>query len=223
MLKKIAVETLTLKEIAALFDRSLEKAIPSAMRGVEIRIKKLARNKIKSHKWIQTYEIFKGAILHFYCEKLDLKTDPVINVGMTHRTSKGMILVVIDISNGGLPNIYVEETMWKGWVIIYTGHYCERYAERIARSNNPTFKAGCDAIMFDDNGGVMRVKDSEYEGIEDIEYQFKDGQAYGFRDNKNKLTLFRTVYSNDMLTSDRLDFMEESKESIAQLYDLVKL
>lgn len=60
--------------------------------------------------------------------------------------------------------------------------------------------------MYFDTLGPVRVTDKIAEGIDEIEFQFKEGQAYGYRDSKNKITYFKTVYSNDMLKGEALDF-----------------
>jgi hypothetical protein len=66
MTERIAVETLTLSEISDLFRRSLEIAFPKAKGAIDNKTKRLKRARVTSHKWIQNYEIFKGAQLKFY-------------------------------------------------------------------------------------------------------------------------------------------------------------
>jgi hypothetical protein len=76
--------------------------------------------------------------------------------------------------------------------------------------------------MFSDMLGPVRITDTISEGIDRIEFQFKEGQCYGYRDSKSKICYFKTVYSNDMLKRDRLDFKIEWEEPLNQLYDLFK-
>lgn len=222
--ERIAVETLTLREISDLFKRSFEIAFPKSKGAIANKLKKLKRAKISSHKWIKTYEEFKGARLNFYCEKTPNQENPIVSVGMTHRTSKGMILIILDTSNGGIPfNEFMRNTSWNNWVRIYTGHFCMRYAERIMKIDNATFKTASEGIMFSDMLGPVRVTDTIAEGIDEIEFQFKEGQAFGYRDSRSKITYFRTVYSNDMLKRDRLDFKKEWEQPLDELYKLFKL
>jgi hypothetical protein len=142
---------------------------------------------------------------------------------MTHRTTKGLVLVVVDTSNGGIPTSrFVRNSGWNKWVRIYTGHFCERYAERILKVDKPTFQIGSEGIMFSDMLGPVRVTDTIAEGLDEIEFQFKEGQAYGYRDNNSKITYFRTVFSNDMLKRDRLDFKNEWEQTLDELYELFK-
>lgn len=220
---KIAVETLTLSEISGLFQQSLEIASPKFRGAVTYeckRLKKLGRSK---HKWIKTYEEFKGAKLSFYCEKIASQENPLVSSGMTYRTKKGLILVTVDVSNGGIPmKGFGQNSGWEKWVRIYTGHFCERYAERIMKAENPTFQTGAEGIMFSDMLGPVRVTETLPNGIEEIEFQFKEGQAYGYRDNKSRITYFRTVYSNDMLKRDRLEFKNGWKQPLDELYELFK-
>lgn len=222
MAERIAVETMTLNEVSDLFKQSLEKAFPRAKGAIADEIKKLVKAKVSNHKWVLTYEIFKGAKLNFYCQKIPTESSPIVSIGMTHRTIKGMILVIVDVSNGGMSEPGVRSPYWDKWVNVYTAHYCERYAERIMKSDSPTFLTGSEGIMFADISGVSRVTDKISDGVHEIEFQFQDGQSYGYRDSKNKITYFKTVYSNDMLKHDRLDFREEWKETIDQLYELFK-
>lgn len=223
MTKRIAVETLTMKEISDLFQKSLDMAIPKVKGAIASEMEKLERSKVSTYKWVQTYEEFKGAELNFYCQKLPNMTGPIVSIGMTHRTSKGLILISIDVSNGGIPvNGNIGSSGWNKWVRIYTGHFCSRYAERIMLVEAPTFKIGSEGIMFSDILGPVRITDTISEGIDEIEFQFKEGQAYGYRDSKSKIVYFKTVYSNDMLKGDRLNFREDWKESLDQLYELFK-
>lgn len=222
MAKRIAVETLTLKEISELFKESLKIAMPRAKGAIANKVKKLQRANVSNHKWIQTYEIFKPAKFNFYCQRIPKQSQPVVSIGMTHRTTRGLILVVVDASNGGIVKGITKSAHWDKWVNIYTNHYCERYAERIMKAETSTFTVVSEGIMFADTSGVAHVTDTIADGVEEIEFQFKEGQAYGYRDSKNKLTYFRTVYSNDMLKGDRLKFREEWKLTIDQLYELFK-
>ncbi len=223
MIQKIAVETLTLYEVSDLFQKSINNALPKFKGAIEHQLKKFRKSKVTNYKWVKTYEEFKGAKLCFYCQFLKDLTRPIVNIGMTHRTTKGLILIVVDTSNGGIPtNFNSRSTGWQKWVIIYTGHFCERYAQRILKHETPTFQIGSEGIMFNDLVGVVRVTESIAEGIDEIELQFKEGQAYGYRDSKNRITLLKTVYSNDMLKGDRVEFREDWKETIEQLHELFK-
>lgn len=222
MTERIAVETLTLNEISDLFKRSLEIAHPRAKGAIANKMKKLERANVSNHKWVQTYEIFKGAKLNFYCQRIAKEPGPIVSIGMTHRTSKGLILIGVDVSNGGIASGLTRNAHWDKWVNIYTAHFCERYAERIMKVDTPTFKIGSEGIMFSDIAGVARVTDTISEGVEEIEFQFKEGQSFGYRDSKGKIVYFKTVYSNDMLKGDRLAFREEWKDSISQLNELFK-
>jgi hypothetical protein len=130
MAERIAVEILTLNEIADFFKRSLQIAHPRANGAIANKIKKLARAKVSHHKWIQAYEIFKGAKLNFYCERMPDQSQPTVSIGMTHRTSKGLILITVDVSNGGIVNGINRNARWDERVRIYTAHFCERYAEK---------------------------------------------------------------------------------------------
>lgn len=99
-----------------------------------------------------------------------------------------MILVTLDTSNGGIPFKNVtSSSRWQKWVKIYTTHYCQRFAERIMGIKDPTFKQGSEGIMFADDFGPVRVTDNIAGGIDEIEFQFKGGQAYGYRDSRNKM------------------------------------
>jgi len=214
---RIAVETLTLNEISELFQSSIEIAYPKAKGYMTHKLKRLKKDKISNSKWIKTYEEFKGAKLKFYCQKVPDQPAPIVAIGMIYRTKKGLILITPDISNGGTPTISSHK-----WVRIYTGHFCERFAERIMKVDAPSFQKGCEGIMFSDMLGPVRVTDTITEGIAEIEFQFKEGQAYGYRDSKSKITYFRTVYSNDMLKRDRLDFKKEWEKPLDELYELFK-
>jgi hypothetical protein len=222
MAERIAVETLTLKEVSDLLKRSLEIAHPRARGAIAHKVKKLEKAMVSNHKWIQTYEIFKGAKLNFYCQKIRALPQPIVSIGMTHRTAKGLILMVVDTSNGGLANPMHRSKKWENWVIVYTAHYCERYAERIMNIGAPTFEIGAEGIMFADTAGVARVTDTLAEGVDEIAFQFNGGQAFGYRDNKSKAVYYKTVYSNDMLRGGRLEFRQEWKESITQLNEWFK-
>lgn len=221
MTNRIAVETLSLIEISDIFQKSIEIALPKSRGAIAHKMKRLSKYKISSSKWIKTYEEFKGAKLNFYCEKTQSQSQPIFSIGMTFRTPKGMILICIDTSNGGLSAHSFERNIgWNKWVRVYTGHFCERFAERIMNDANPTFQSGSEGIMFSNLMGPVRVTDRITEGLEEIEFQFKEGQAYGYRDSDKKITYFRTVYSNDMLKRDRLDFKKEWEQPLDELYKL---
>lgn len=223
MNRRIAVETLTLAEISDLFQKSLESAFPKAKGAVAATLRKLKKTGINSHKWVKTYEEYKGAKLHFYCEKFVSQESPVVSIGMTYRTLKGLILITADVSNGGFPvSGLMEKSSSARWVRIFTGHFCERFAERIMLASQPSFQEGSKGIMFSDMMGPVRITDTIAEGIDEIEFQFKDGQAYGYRDSKSRITYFRTVYSNDMLKRERLDFKNEWKQPLEELYEIFK-
>lgn len=223
MTERIAVETLTLIEISDLFQKSLDIAMPKVKGAIANELKRLKKFGKSNHKWIKTYEDFKGAKLNFYCEKLPSQPSPIVSIGMTYRTTKGLLLVTVDTSNGGIPtSSFIRNSGWSKWVRIYTGHFCGRYAERIMNADTPTFQTGSEGIMFSDMLGPVRVTDTIADGIDEIEFQFKEGQAYGYRDSNSKITYFRTVYSNDMLKRDRLDFKNEWKQPLDELYELFK-
>lgn len=223
MTKRIAVETLTLSEVSDLFQKSIDIAFPKFKNAIVYHEKKIRKAKIKNHKWVKTYEEFKGAKLNFYCQILSDVPSPIVSIGMTHRTSKGLILVTLDTSNGGIPpNSFHNNTVWQKWVRIYTGHYCERFAERIMKSETKTFEVGSEGIMFSDKQGPVRITDTIADGVEEIEFQFKDGQAYGYRDYNSKIVYLKTVYSNDMLKGERLIFKEDWQDTLDQLQELFK-
>lgn len=223
MTQRIAVETLTLSEVSELFQKSIEIAFPKFKGAIVHKAKKIKKAKINNFKWVKTYEEFQGAKLNFYCQFLANSPSPVVSIGMTHRTNKGLILVAIDNSNGGIPvNLNIRSTGWQKWVRIYTGHFCERFAERIMKDDAPTFQNGSEGIMFSDLLGPVRITDTIAEGITAIEFQFKEGQAYGYRDCSSKIVYFKTVYSNDMLKGDRIDFREDWKEALIHLHELFK-
>lgn len=221
MTKRIAVETLTLSEVSSLFQESLEIAVPKFNGAVFHQTKKIKKAEISNCKWVKTYEEFKGAKLNFYCQFLSNLPSPIVSIAMTHRTAKGLILVAVDTSNGGL-SLDSRNQRWEKWVRIYTGHFCERFAERILKSESPTFQKGSEGIMFSDIMGPVRITDSIAEGVDEIEFQFKDGQAYGYRDCNSKIVYFKTVYSNDMLKGDRINFREDWKETLIELHELFK-
>lgn len=223
MSERIAVETLTLKEISDLFQKSIEIAFPKSKGAIAHQLKRLKKLGRSKHKWIKTYEEFKGAKLNFYCEKIPTQESPMVAIAMTYRITKGLILITVDTSNGGISlNNFANNTSWKRWVRIYTSHFCERYAERIMKVDPITFEIGSEGIMFSDMLGPVRVTDNIAEGIDEIEFQFKEGQAYGYRDSKSKICYFRTVYSNDMLKRDRLEFKNEWEQPLEELYELFK-
>lgn len=223
MTERIAVETLTLSEISDLFRQSLEIAFPKSKGSIENTMKKISKAKMSEYKWIKTYEEFKGAKLNFYCQKVPNVDSPSVSIGMTHRTNKGLVLITVDTSNGGIPSHgIIKSSGWDKWVRIYTAHFCERYAERIMKVDVPTFQIGSEGFMFSDMLGPVRITDTISEGVDEIEFQFKEGQCYGYRDSKSKICYFKTVYSNDMLKHDRLDFKKEWEEPLNQLYELFK-
>jgi hypothetical protein len=223
MAERIAVETLTLNEVSKIFQESIEAALPKSNVDIEKELKRQKKYKITKHKWTKTYEEFKGAKLNFYCEKIPSQDSPIVSIGMTHRTTKGLILVTVDTSNGGIPiNSFMRNKGWNKWIRIYTGHFCERFAERIMKVDTSTFQVGSEGIMFSDMLGPVRVTDTIADGLDEIEFQFKEGQAYGYRDSKSKITYFRTVYSNDMLKRERLDFKNEWEQPLEELYELFK-
>lgn len=223
MSEKILVETLSFKEVSKLFYESFDKAFPKTKRYFENAKRKLRKAKIKNHKWIKTYEEFPGVKINFYSEineNFD-EDDVKVSIGMTFRTKKGLILVTFDSSNGGVPiyNIHMPNR-WDNWVRIYTGHFCERYAERIMKIDNPTFNDGSEGLMFSDLLGPVRIIENKSETIQEIAFQFKDGQAFGFRDLDSKVCLLRTVYSNHMLKKDKLEFKDQYEDSFEQYYEL---
>jgi len=168
--ERIAVETLTLNEISDLFQKSLDMAFPKSKGAIAYQMKHLKKIGKSKHRWIKTYEEFKGAKLNFYCEKIPTQESPIVSIGMTHRTKKGLILITVDTSNGGIPTSgFMNNTGWSKWVRIYTGHFCERFAERIMKVAPPTFQVGSEGIMFSDMLGPVRVTDTITEGIDEIE------------------------------------------------------
>lgn len=217
MSERIAVETLTLKEVSDLFKHSLETALPGVKGSITSKLEEFEKNKVSHYKWTQTYEIVKGAKLNLYCQKFDALSSPVVSIGMIHRTKRGLILVVADTSNGGIANWKARPKKWDNSVIIYTDHFCERYAERIMKQDLANFSTGCEGIMYADIGGIVRVLETDANGVEEIEFQFHEGQAYGYRDRSNKIVLYRTVYSNNMLRGDRNEFRNEWKASVAEI------
>ena len=222
MRKRIAVETLTLSEVADIFKQSLEIVFPRSRGAISETMKKLNKSKVSNHKWVKTYEIFPPSKFNFYCQKIGNQSNPIVSIGMTHRTSKGMILVALDVSNGGITTEKYLTSKWDKWIRVYTSHFCERYAERIMNTETNTFEIGSNGIMFSDIMGPVRVTDTIAEGLDKIEFQFKEGQAYGYRDSSNKIVFLKTVYSNNMLKGDRLKFQEEWEEPLSQLYKLFR-
>lgn len=223
MPRRIAVETLSLVEISEIFQEALGIAFPKSKGAIAAKLKRLKKAGISTAKWIQTYEEFDGAKLNFYCEKIPSQSQPIVSIGMTIRTTKGLILVTVDTSNGGItPTGFQQNKGWNQWVKIYTGHCCERFAERIMQVESPTFQTGSEGIMYSDMLGPVRVTDTIAEGVDEIEFQFKEGQAYGYRYSKSKITYFRTVYSNDMLKRDRLNYKQEWEQPLEELYMLFK-
>lgn len=223
MIQQIAVETLTLSEVSEIFQKSYDKAYPKFNGALFYKTKQIKKAKIKNHKWVKTYEEFKGAKLNFYCE-FDIKlVQPIVAVGMTHRRSEGLILICFDQSNGGIPfNINSNSSSSKKWFRIYTGHFCERYAERIMKAETSKFENGSEGLMFSDIFGPVKVTDTISNGLDEIEFQFTEGQAYGYRDSNSNIVYLKTVYSNEMLKGDRKKFWEEWKEPLNQIQDLFK-
>jgi len=75
--------------------------------------------------------------------------------------------MVVDVSNGGIPNVMTRRTTWDNWVTVYTAHYCERYAERIMKTSTPTFASGSAGIMYSDTTGVSRIVENIGEGVDE--------------------------------------------------------
>lgn len=225
--QRIAVETLTLKELSKLFRDSVMIGLPRAEHPIRKTFNDLNRAKISSYQWIKSYEIFKGAKLNFYCRKVPGIKSAQIAIGMTHRTSKGMVLLFLDTTNGGLTDFnpyLLPNEPWDGWLLIYTSHCCERFAKRIMKSPEVTFKIGSDGIMFSDMRGQLQVeREKIFKDVDEVTFQFQDGQAYGYRDRKNKVTLFRTIYSNDMLKGKHLELFNEWKSTEKELTDFFSL
>lgn len=223
MTDRIALKTLTLSEISDLFQKSLAISMPKVSGAIASELETLKKLGKRDHKWVKTYEDFKGAKLNFYCEKISNQHSPIVSIGMTYRTTKGLILITVDNSTGGIPkNGFMGNRGWDKWVRIYTGHFCERFAERIMNIDAPTYQIGSEGIMFADLLGPVRVTDTIAEKIDEIEFQFKEGQAFGYRDSNSKITYFRTVYSNDMLKRERLEFKNEWKQTLDELHELFK-
>jgi hypothetical protein len=223
MAKRIAVETLTLGEVSKMFQESFDIAEPKFNNWIQFEKKKLKKWKITRRKWVKSYEEFIGAKISFYCEFRSELPDVIVSVGMTHRTSKGLVLVCFDPSNGGIPaNGNHNMHKWDKWIHVYTEHYCERFAERIMKASSPTFQTGAEGIMYADIFGPVRFTDTLAEGVHEIEFQFQDGMAFGYRDTTSKITYYKTVYSNDMLKKDRLQYHEEWKEPLSQIAELFK-
>lgn len=222
--KPIAVETLTLVEIRDMFWKSMEIAYPKSKGVIEKELKHIKRMGRSNHKWIKTYEEYIGAKISFYLEKGPHHPRPKEKIGMTHRTKKGLILIT-EISTG--ESFSYEEfnngSKWSSETMIYTGHFCERYAERILKIKSPTFQMGCEAVMYNDLLGAVRVMEELGDGIEKIEVQYPTGQAYGFYDSKNKITYLRTIYSDDMLKRERLEFKMEMEPTLTELFEKTRL
>lgn len=87
------------------------------------------------------------------------------------------------------------------------------------KAEKPTFPKDSEGIMFSDILDPVRVTGTIAEGIDEIEFQFKEGQAYGYRDTRSKIVYFK----NDMLKGDRIDFREDWKDVLNQLQELFKL
>lgn len=223
MAKKNALENLSLSEVSDLFQQSLAIEFPKFNKALVRKYKQLKKLGVINLKWIKTYEAFKGTQLNFYCEKTSQHPFPIINIGMTHRTEHGLILITIDTTNGGFPaSSFTRDSGWEHWVRIYTGDFCKRFAKRILRVKPASFAVGANEIMFKDRGGPVRVIDTIAEGIDEIEFQFKEGRAYGYRDSESKITYFRTVYSKEMLKGDRPDFRNEWEQPLEELTALFK-
>lgn len=218
--KPIAVETLTLVEICEMYRKSLEIAYPKSRGAIQRELKRLSRMGRSSHKWIKTYEEYVGAKISFYLEKTPHYKQPKEKIGMTHRTKKGLILVTEANTGGSLCyEVFNDPCRWEPETMVYSGHFCERYAERILKIKNPTFQIGCEAIMFGDLLGVVRTADTLMDGIAQIAVQFPNGQAYGYQDTINKITYLRTIYSHDMLKKERLEFKNEMEPTLIELFE----
>lgn len=223
MAKRISVDTMTLAEVSEMFQQSFDIAQPKFNNWLQYEKKKLRKLKITHRKWVKSYEEFIGAKINFYCEFRSELPDVIVSVGMTHRTQKGLILICFDPSNGGIPaNGKRNIGEWDKWIHVYTEHYCERFAERIMKALSPTFQTGVEGIMYGDNFGPVRFTDTLAEGVHEIEYQFQDGMAFGYRDEKSKITYYKTVYSNDMLKNGRLEYHKEWKEPLSQIAEIFK-
>jgi len=219
MNKRIAVETLTLKEAAALFYESLEPAYPKFKTAVDVYAKKLKKVKKTRDKWVKTYEEIKGAKINFYTEFTPDSTAPIVGSAMVYRSTRGLLLIAADTSYGGVQRGVTARNTRDKWVRIYTEHCCERYAERILNAENPTFQTGSEGIMFADLAGPVRVTDMIADGVEEIEFQFKGGQAYGYRDGNSNIVYLKTFYSDNMLKGERGRFRDDWKDTLQQLHD----
>lgn len=94
--------------------------------------------------------------------------------------------------------------------------------EKPRQAQTDFYYGGVDGIMYADSAGVMRITDTHADGVEEIEHQFNEGQAFGYRDSKSKIINYRTVYSNDMLRGDRKEFRDDWRESLEQLKEWFK-
>jgi hypothetical protein len=87
-------------------------------------------------------------------------------------------------------------------------------------ASSPTFLTGAEGIMYEDSFGQVRFTDTLAEGVPEIEIQFQNAMAFGYLDTKSKISYFKTVYSNDMLKKDGLQFYEEWKEPLSQMEEI---
>lgn len=221
MSEQLALPSLTLPEVSILFWRSFDSAYPKASRAIEEKMRKLSKAKVSTHKWVHTYEIITNAPITFYCQKVAGEKQPLVSIGMIHRAENGLLLFILDTSSGGIPTIHSPlVTKPERWLKIFTAHACKRYAQRITGMTDPDFLSGVEAIMYSDMLGPVRITDYLSAGIEEIEFQFREGQTFGWRDSINHLTYFRTFYSQDMLKGDRKAFQEEWKDDLANIYKL---
>jgi hypothetical protein len=78
---------------------------------------------------------------------------------------------MFDLSNGMTSVTPKTTNSGRKWVNIFTGHFCERYAERIMNCEKPTFQLGSEEIMFSDLLGPVRVTEKIADGLEEIEFQ----------------------------------------------------
>lgn len=218
--KPIAVDTLSLPEICTMFKKSVSIAYPKSKGAIYKELKHISRMGRSNHKWIKTYEEYIGAKISFYLQKTPHFKEPKQNIGMTCRTKKGLILVTnINIEAPVGYKEFIYDDKWSPEFMIYSAHFCERFAERILKVENPTFKTGSEALMFNELLGIIRVVEKFDNGLEKIEIQYQKGQAYGIYDPKNKITFLNTIYSDDMLKHNRLEFKMDYEPALIQLFE----
>lgn len=222
---KVAVETMSLSEASQLFREVVKEMFPKSKLLYEKKIKALKKAKVTRHKWVDSFEVA-GGKLRFYYEQIP--KDVKVNAGFVFRRKEGLVLITPDVNNGGVAPtaLALSEAMrgpkkWE-WMMIYSGHFCIRYAERILKGPNPTFEAGSEALMLSDFGGAVKVVDKISDGVEEIEFLFKEGLCLGYRDRNNKIVYLKTVISHDMQKGDQVKYLEEFKETVDALYDLFK-